>query len=854
MSESQGGVSEECAKEQRRASACPFAGVGRGEPASGDEFTAIVDSALEPFISLDNEGRVIAWNTQAEATFGWTRGEALGEYAATLIVPPSLRERHRTSIARFSSTRESNIVGKRVRVSAARRDGELLAVELRVGAIAHADGTHTFHAFVHDVTELERMRSERDRQNAMLDESQRIAHLGSYEHDIDRQVVRVSDELLAIAGLDRETFPGTIDALLDVIHPDDLEFAVRMYNDALRKGTSYDFEHRLVRPSGVERIVRRRGYVTRGGEGRAVNAFATVLDVTEQRRNEAQQRDLTSRFARAFDDAPIGMAVLDVDLRAHATGTFRDVNAALCRLTGRTRESLLRIGLEEILEPVDAKAFADAFEDLVLDRTRLIAIEVRYVSSNELRRWLLLHVSLVYEPTALGDDAYAVVQVVDITDSKRAENRLEYLAYRDPLTELLNRRGLEARVGLYAEIVSPESVTSALLLIDLDYFKYVNDTKGHSIGDRLLQSVAITLERSVREGDLVARLGGDEFIVILFNVDAATAFERSETLRASISTEVERYSRSGLVVSASVGVALCYDGFASGLEDTLSVADAALSEAKQTGRNRTHLSKSLVGDREEMRVRLDWAQRVRNALRTDGFQLFRQPILDLQTNLVDRYELLVRMIGSDEAFIDPENFLREADRFGMMVEVDAWVVNEAIRICANDQRAGRFVKYEVNLSGGSLSREGTAHAIESEILRQGVDPKRLVFEVTETTAISNMEKAFELATSLRSLGCEFALDDFGAGFSSFYYLKRLPFDYLKLDGEYVQNLADDAQDQHIVRSIVALARGLGKKTIAEFVTDARTADLLREYGVDYAQGFYVGRAVAFESAESPQAS
>ncbi len=841
----------ERAPESPRASACPFAGIVAGENVSANDFAAIVDTALEPFVSLDHEGRVLAWNAQAEVTFGWTRDEALGKYAADLIVPPSLRERHRASIGRFPSKAESAIVGKRVRVPAARRDGELLSVELRVGAIAHDDGKHTFHAFIHDVTELERMRSERDRHNAMLDESQRIAHLGSYEHDIIHETVRVSDELLVIAGLERDAFSSTVDALLDVIHPEDLEFALRMYRDALRNGSSYDFEHRLMRPSGEERIVRRRGYVTRGGEGRAINAFATVQDVTDQRRSEAQQRELTSRFARAFDDAPIGMALLDVDLRGRSTGTFRDVNAALCRLTGRTRESLLRSGLEEILEPVDARAFAGAFEDLVLDRTQLVAIEARYVSSNELRRWFLLHVSLVREPTTLGDDAYAVVQVVDITDSKRAENRLEYLAYRDPLTELLNRRGVEAQVRLFAEIASAEPVTSALLLIDLDYFKYVNDTKGHSIGDRLLQSVAITLDRSVDAGDLVARLGGDKFIVILFNVDAATAFARSEALRATISKEVERYSRSGILVSASVGVALCHDGFASGLEDTLSVADAALSEAKDRGRNRTHLSESLVGDREEMRARLDWAQRVRMALRTDGFRLFRQPILDLRTDMIGRYELLVRMIGLDGEAIDPGNFLREADRFGMMVEVDAWVVNEAIRICANDQRAGRFIVYEVNLSGASLSHEGTAHAIESEIVRQGVDPKRLIFEVTETSAISNMEKAFELATSLRSLGCQFALDDFGAGLSSFYYLKRLPFDYLKLDGEYVENLANDAQDQHIVQSIVALARGLGKKTIAEFVTDARTADLLRTYGVDYAQGFHVGRPVAFESAAPP---
>ncbi|GAC1623337.1 MAG: hypothetical protein NVS4B5_15570 [Vulcanimicrobiaceae bacterium] len=831
-----------------RPSACPFAGAA----SLPEGFEAIVDSALEPFVSLDTDGRVIAWNAQAAETFGWSAAEAIGAAAADLIVPPELRERHRLGMLRYRHTAKSNVVGKRVRMSALHKNGRRLSVELRVGLALRDDGSRLYHAFIRDVTAFDRARAEIEMQNALLSEAQRVAHLGSYDHDVESGVVRCSDELLEILGLRRETFVGSIVELIARFHPDDRDLACDRYAAALRLGTAYDFEHRIVRVDGSVRTIRRVGYVSSGAHGRAIRSFATVQDVSDQRRVEALQREDRSaldavheRLRRSLEDAPIGMALAGVDLAARELLSFREVNGALCRLTGFARETLLGLGLADLLDPGDLPGVALAIEQLVSDVTPLVALHARYMHVDRAPRWWLLHVSLV-RPAEDVSEPYAIVQIVDITNAKRAEKRLEYLAHHDPLTELLNRRGLEAMVRDRSGDSAACQTSSALLLIDLDYFKYVNDTRGHAIGDRLLQSVALTLERSTGPTDWVARLGGDEFIVVLSGVDATTALSRADAIRTAISTEIERYSRSGLHVSASVGVAVLQDGFVDGIEEALAAADTALAEAKERGRNRTHLFAASVGGRETMRERLDWAQRIRSALRTGGFQLFRQPILELATGRIDRYELLVRMVDLDGNAVDPAAFLREAERFGMMVDIDTWVVNEAIRICAEDERAGRFVVYEVNLSGASLSHDGTADAIELELRRTGIDPKRLVFEVTETTAISNMVRASDLATALCALGCEFALDDFGAGFSSFYYLKHLPFQYLKLDGEFIAHLPDDERDQHIVRAIVALARGLGKKTIAEFVTDARTAALLVEYGVDFAQGHFVGKAVPFD--------
>jgi EAL domain-containing protein (putative c-di-GMP-specific phosphodiesterase class I) len=261
-------------------------------------------------------------------------------------------------------------------------------------------------------------------------------------------------------------------------------------------------------------------------------------------------------------------------------------------------------------------------------------------------------------------------------------------------------------------------------------------------------------------------------------------------------------------------------------------------QAKESGRDRVHVGSQ--ADDTAMRSRLTWSERVRDALEHDRFALQAQPIMDLKTGDIARYELLLRMIDEGR-LIRPGAFLYVAEEFGMIQAIDRWVVSEAIRMIEGQAELGEKLTLEVNLSGSSITDQGVLDHIESELSASPIDPSSLILEVTETAAITNIDRARRFASRIEELGCAFALDDFGTGFGSFYYLKHLPFDYLKIDGDFIRELARNQADRLTVQAIVEIAKGMGKRTIAEFVETEEVLVLLRAIGVDFAQGFRVGR-------------
>jgi diguanylate cyclase (GGDEF)-like protein len=440
-----------------------------------------------------------------------------------------------------------------------------------------------------------------------------------------------------------------------------------------------------------------------------------------------------------------------------------------------------------------------------------------------------------------GKPSYCVSQAVDITAQKGAKERLCHLADHDALTELLNRRGFERALNRHLAEVQRYRRHSALLLIDLDYFKYVNDTLGHAAGDDLLRKVGSALVGRCRSSDILARLGGDEFALILLDADATTTQDVADDLCRIIREEACLPEASQMYVTASIGILLLDAGTRLTAQEALVAVDIAMYQAKDAGRDRTRLATGTTDLQATMHAQLGWAERLRNALRDNAFVLYQQPVLNLANGVIDRCEVLLRLRDADGTIITPDAFLPVAERFGLMHHIDKWVVREAIRFAVAEQHAGRTVQVEVNLSGSSLTDASMLAFIEDELRRTGLDPRALVFEVTETVAIGNIAEAGRFAQQLSGLGCAFALDDFGAGFSSFYYLKHLPFDYLKIDGEFIRKLTRKADDQQIVKAIAQMAVGLGKQTIAEFVGNAATVGLLRGYGVDFAQGYHVGK-------------
>lgn len=410
-----------------------------------------------------------------------------------------------------------------------------------------------------------------------------------------------------------------------------------------------------------------------------------------------------------------------------------------------------------------------------------------------------------------------------ISSQREMEQRLRFQADHDPLTGLANRRRFAQRLDEQIRYARRYRHTGALLLLDLDSFKFINDSFGHPAGDRVLRRVAGAISGSLRATDVAARLGGDEFAVLLPEVDEAAALKVAEAVLGAIKAGHDP------TVEASLGLVRFGDGGGRTAEDLLVAADIALYEAKQSG---GHGCIRVFRGQEGQR--LAWVDRIRVALREDRLVLSAQPIVDLDSGRVEREELLVRMLDRDGGEIAPGEFLPTAERFGLIADIDRLVVAKAIELA----KSGRAVA--VNISGPSMTDRELLDRVASAV-HGGLDPHLLSFELTETTGVANLNAARRFAVRLEALGCELALDDFGSGLSWLGHLKHIPIQTLKIDNEFIRGVGQGSFDRYLVRTIVDLAGRLGQKTVAEGVEDETTLAIVRDLGVDYAQGYYLGR-------------
>ena len=448
------------------------------------------------------------------------------------------------------------------------------------------------------------------------------------------------------------------------------------------------------------------------------------------------------------------------------------------------------------------------------------------------------HPSLVLLGGAIGAVALVILrQFLTLRDNLAL---LVRAANFDDLTGLPNRRRFEEDMRRHLSQSRGREAQGALFLLGLDDLKAINDSVGHRAGDEVIVKVARVLDEQRTEGARLARLEGDEFVVLLPNAgpqDAETAARRLlQTLRERPIVLEGQILRT----TASAGIALLGQHGAT-VDGLLGCADLAMYEAKAAGGNMARLYDPSSGSQALSESRLMWKHRIGDALEHDGFLLLYQPIVNLRNGAVHEYEALLRMQDGAGQLITPGTFLPIAERFGLINDIDRWVLQQAIRLLARRQRQGLPTRLAVNLSGKAFEDHDLLPFIERELAASAADPTLLTLEVTETAAIADMRHAQQFIGSLRRLGCRFALDDFGVGFSSFAHLKHLAVDYLKIDGSFIRDLPRDQVDRQLVKAIVDLARGLGRQTVAEFVQEGETVRLLREIGVDYGQGYYLGK-------------
>jgi diguanylate cyclase (GGDEF)-like protein/PAS domain S-box-containing protein len=544
----------------------------------------------------------------------------------------------------------------------------------------------------------------------------------------------------------------------------------------------------------------------------------------------------------SFEDAPIGIALLSVE--PTSAGRVLRANGALSELTGHSREALAGVDIRELIHPDDAATDRAAMARLRAAEIDRFHLEQRLLHAERHVVWVTVDASLVRD--ADGRPLYCIRQLQDIEERKRYEGELGYLVEHDPLTGLLNRRGFVRELTHEMAYARRYGCGGAVLFLDLDDFKAVNDTLGHAAGDEVLSEIARIVGQRLRETDVFARLGGDEFAVLLPHTTSRDAQRLSAELLDAVREECGPSLPEGRRVSLSIGVG----GFQEGgveqrAEDILVEADDAMYSAKAAGKARVAVASATTT---QATSRLTWTERVGRAVREGLFELHCQPIIDFSSDAVSRWELLLRLPGDGGELILPSQFLYTAERSGLILEIDRWVLGQAMGLIAEQQAAGRDVCLEVNISGRSVGDPELLALIEQTLERTAIDPASLILEVTETAAIANMDRARGFATTLRSLGCGFALDDFGAGFGSFYYLKHIPFDYVKIDGEFIRSLPTSSTDRLIVDSIVQMSKGLGKYTIAEFVEDRETVEVLKQSGVDFGQGYHLGKPIPVSEA------
>ena len=540
-------------------------------------------------------------------------------------------------------------------------------------------------------------------------------------------------------------------------------------------------------------------------------------------------RELLSNLVESSDDAIVTQ---------DRTGTITSWNRGAAVLYGYSAEDAIGSPIA-IIEPPELQREQQSLTRRVFDGESFHHLETKRIRNDG--RWIAVSLTISPVKDRIGRVVLASIIGRDITDRKRYEDRLQFLADHDQLTGLLNRRRFEEELKRELARAGRHHSAGAVLSLDIDNFKAINDSAGHSAGDAVLVEVARVLRGRFRASDVVARMGGDEFCVLLTDVAPEGARAAAYDLLGSIhSTCRPMFGGRLLRVGLSIGVAPFESDDATSSE-VMVHADLAMYTAKSSGRDGVVMYSVQEGQKVRGMMRQPWAERIRDALERDRFVMHYQPILDLSSEEISHGELLLRMHDDWGNVIAPDAFLPVAERQGLIHHVDRWVVQHAIGLIGSSDYAP-LAPVGINLSGDSFASEpNLLGVIERELARTAVDPSHLIFEVTETSAIANMPEASRFASALRSLGCSLALDDFGTGFGSFYYLKHLPVGYVKLDGEFIQNLPQSEVDAHVVRAIVSVSRALGIKTVAESVSNAETIRLLREHGVDYAQGYYIGR-------------
>ena len=666
---------------------------------------------------------------------------------------------------------------------------------------------------------------------------------GVYSSTRDGQFVSVNPALARMAGLESPDELLSLPTATIYHNPQEREAIIALLE---RDGEVRSAEFQLRRVDGVILTVVENARAVRDEQGEVIGFEGTISDISERKRAETaviQEKEKAQVTLQSIGDAVIA---------TDAGGRIEYLNPVAEDLTGWESQEVQGKLLPEVFTILN-EATGEPLEDPVsrsLREGRVIADADHTVLVNRRGQKIAIQDSAAPIRDRAGHIIGVVMVFHDVSKERRLRRALAYQASHDVLTGLINRREFENRLNeALLTARSDAGATHVLLYLDLDQFKLVNDTGGHQAGDRLLKEITGILQTRIRTKDTIARLGGDEFGILLQDCTAERAAKIADTLRQAIREYRFEWQDGAMNVGASIGI-VEINNTSESIGSVMSAADVACYAAKDSGRNRVHMYQ--YGAAPERHREMQWVSRLTRACEENRLELYYQPIVPIGANRDTRghYELLVRMRGEHGELVLPAEFIPAAERYNIMPMIDRWVVSKALGALAHyrddgDPRQGYTIS--INLSGTSLNDDRFLEFLINELQTHDLSPGAVCFEITETAAISNLPNVVHFMREFRARGCQFSLDDFGSGLSSFMYLKNLPVDYLKIDGQFIQNVTTDHVDRSMVEAITQVGHAMGIKTIAERVETAEVLACLAEIGVEYAQGIYIAAPESVEA-------
>jgi diguanylate cyclase (GGDEF)-like protein/PAS domain S-box-containing protein len=797
---------------------------------ANSELSAIVESSSDAIVGFDLDGRVRSWNRAASRLFGYPAIEGEDEKAPPSSGPPLLSYRAGTEISDTWAFTSKYV----------RADGTTLHLDVTVHSVRDRLGSVIGGAAIYrDVSQRHVLERQASEEHQRLEEAQQIARIGSFDYDVTAGTFRCSREFRRITGLIAEEC-GLAD-LEALIHPDDRKIFEDQILGPIQEGhASLDATYRI-RRAGEDRWVRNLGRVTYDRTGTAVRVIGSTQDITDQVAEEQARRLAEQRFSVAFELGSVGMLILDLDR------TIKQVNPKICEMLGRSPEQIIGHSPDEFVHPDDRRPPGQsATEMLLASSSDHLEFEARYLRPSGEVLHTIVH--LAVDRDIEGRPVYALAQVVDITDRKRVEDELERLAMQDPLTGLPNRYLLHDRLATALGRAKRVGSTIAVLFVDVDRFKLVNDSLGHAAGDELLRQLARRLGGCARGGDTVARFGGDEFVLVCEDVDGVEDAARIGDRIGAVCEEPFNIHGHEMYVTVSCGIVLASRG------DTpvtlMRDADIAMYRAKEKGRARSEIFSTEL--RRQATQRLDIELALRHALERGEFRLDYQPIVELPSDRAVAVEALIRWEHPERGLVAPAEFVPAAEETGLIVAIGEWVLDRAVAEAAKWRRTlkgAEQLMVAVNLSPRQLMSSSLLARARDALAAYGLPPEALCLEITESTAMDDLEISLPTLRRIADSGIVVAIDDFGAGYSSLGRLKSLPVGTLKIDGSFVDGLGMENDDTSIVHAIVSLGQALNLTLCAEGVeTEVQRAELVA-IGCQRAQGYLWSKPLSPEDFE-----